>query len=342
VSIGGEFNILATRQYIDIAMHFRNIALAVFNPYSGKFAGYDIAKGKLSTDLHYLVDGRKLDAQHHIVVEQLEFGEKTASKDAVSLPVRLGVALLKDRNGVIDLNLPVSGSLDDPKFQLGPLIGKLLVNILEKAVTAPFALLGSLFGAGPDLQFIEFQPGVSSLDPAAADKVKTVAKALIERPQLKIEVPIGVVPEIDRPALIAARLDAELGAMQAAQGGPKQAAAAAGPSSYAQLVPTTQLELLTRLYAKEFGAVPKYPASVSDLKSKTDATAARIDYLDRAVRERIQIGEGDLQALGRQRARVLQQVLLAEPELNAERVFLVANDKARSKDGRVQLELSLQ
>ena len=87
----------------------------------------------------------------------------------MSLPVKLAVALLKDRDGVIDLNLPVTGSLDDPKFKLGPIIWKVFVNILEKAVTAPFALLGSLFGGGPDLQFVDFQPGAAELDPAAAE-----------------------------------------------------------------------------------------------------------------------------------------------------------------------------
>src|SRR5258708_36474489 len=129
-------------------LNFRNMELSTFNPHSGKFAGYNITQGKLTTELHYKVDGRKLDAQHHIVVEQLEFGEKTASKDAVSLPVKLAVSLLKDRNGVIDLNLPVTGSLDDPQCRLAPIILKVFVNILEKAVTAPLALLGSLFGGG--------------------------------------------------------------------------------------------------------------------------------------------------------------------------------------------------
>ena len=141
------------------SMSFRNIELSIFNPYSGKFAGYDISKGKLTTELHYKVEGRKLDAQHHIIIDQLEFGDKTASKQAVSLPIKLAVALLKDRNGVIDLNLPVGGSLDDPSFRLAPIIWKVFVNLLEKAVTAPFALLGALFGGGPDLQFIDFKPG---------------------------------------------------------------------------------------------------------------------------------------------------------------------------------------
>jgi len=342
VAVTGEFNVLGPKLYTDIAMSFRNMELTVFNPYSGKFAGYNISKGKLTTELHYKVDGRKLDAQHHIVIEQLEFGDKTASKDAVSLPVKLAVSLLKDRNGVIDLNLPVTGSLDDPQFRLAPIIWKVFVNILERAVTAPFALLGSLFGGGPDIQFIDFQPGVSALDPAALDKARAVAKALSERPQLKIEVPIAVVPDLDRPALIAARFTAELGAAQSVKGGSKKAAAAGIPPSYDDLDPSTKLELLTRLYAKDFGAEPKFPDAVTGVKSKPDIAAAKIDFLEKAIREHIQVGEGDLQTLGQDRAKALQQVLLADTQVSPDRVFLVGNDKAKPADGVVRLELTLK
>src|ERR1700676_2335079 len=171
--------------------------------------------------MHYKVEDRKLDGHHHIVIDQLEFGDKTESKDAVSLPVKLAVALLKDRNGVIDLNLPVTGSLDDPQFKLAPIIWKVFVNILEKAVTAPFALLGSLFGGGPDLQFIDFRPGVADLDAAAVDKARTVVKALNERPQLKIDVPIAWISELDRPALVEARLSTEIRETQSGKGSRK-------------------------------------------------------------------------------------------------------------------------
>lgn len=342
VSITGDLNVLGPKLHTDIAMSFRNMELTIFNPYSGKFAGYNISKGKLTTELHYKVDGRSLDAQHHIVVDQLEFGEKTASKDAVSLPVKLAVSLLKDRNGVIDLNLPVTGSLDDPKFKLSGVIWQVLVNLLEKAITAPFALLGSLFGGGPEMQFIDFQPGASTLDAAAVDKVKAVEKALIERPQLKIEVPIAVVPDLDRPALVAAQFKAQVGAAQSVRGGSKKTAAAGPAIAYEQLDPAAQLEVLTRLYVKDFGAEPKYPESVTSLKAKSDIAAAKLVFLDQAVHEHIQVGDAELQALGQQRALALQQVLLSDPQLVAERVFLVANDKATSKDGVVRLELSLQ
>ena len=340
VAITGEVNVLGPTLYTDLALSFRNMELSTFNPYSGKFAGYNITKGKLSTELHYQVDGRKLDAQHHIVVDQLEFGDKTASKDAVSLPIKLAVALLKDRNGVIDLNLPITGTLDDPKFRLGPIIWKVFVNILEKAVSAPFALLGALFGGGPDMQFIDFRPGAADLEPTAADKVKAMVKALGERPQLKIEVPIATVGELDRPALVEARFRAKVRDAQAAGKANRQKPGA--PLDFDQLDPATQVELLTQVYEKTLGGTPKFPESISAIKAKPDLLAAKTDFLKQALHEHIAIADSDLTALGQQRAMAVQQALLADTQVDPGRVFLVANDKAKVQDGKVRLELSLQ
>jgi hypothetical protein len=340
VSITGEVNVLSAALYTDLAMSFRNIELSTFNPYSGKFAGYNISKGKLTTELHYKVDGRKLDAQHHIIVEQLEFGDKTASKDAVSLPVKLAVALLKDRDGVIDLNLPVTGSLDDPKFKLAPIIWKVFVNILEKAVTAPFALLGSLFGGGPDLQFVDFQPGDAKLDPVGVEKTQSIVKALDARPQLKIEIPIAVVGELDRPSLIEAKYRAQLQEALAGTAARKKSSAAA--TTFDQLDAAAQLDLLTRLYVTSFGGDPKFPDSIEAIKTKPAKTAARNDFLVHELHQHIAVTESDLTALGQQRAMSVQQALLTGTQIAPERVFLVANDKAKNQDGLVRLELSLR
>jgi hypothetical protein len=340
VSISGDVNVLSAALYTDLKMSFKNIELSTFNPYSGKFAGYNISKGKLTTELHYKVDGRKLDAQHHIIVDQLEFGDKTESKDAVSLPVKLAVALLKDRDGVIDLNLPITGSLDDPKFKLGPIIWKVFVNILEKAVTAPFALLGSLFGGGPDLQFVDFQPGAAELDLAGAEKARSMVKALDARPQLKIEIPIGVVGELDRPRLVEERFQAQIHEMQAATAARKKSPGAT--IGFEQLDPAAQLDLLTQLYTKSFGAEPKFPESVAAIKAKPEIAAAKIEFLSRELHQRVAISDSDLTALGQQRAMNLQQALLTGTQVDPERIFLVGNDKAKNHDGLVRLELSLR
>ena len=323
VSISGEVNVLSGSLYTDLAMSFRNMELSTFNPYSGKFAGYNITKGKLTTLLHYKVEGRKLDAQHHITVEQLEFGDKTESKEAVSLPVKLAVALLKDRNGIIDIDIPVTGTLDDPAFKLAPIIWKVFVGILEKAVTAPFALLGAFFGSGPELQFIDFAPGAAVLDAAAGEKLRTLVKALDDRPQLKLEVPIAAVAELDRPALIEAKF------------------AAAAPGMDA-MDPAAQVGILTQLYAKNIGGAPKFPDSVTSIKGKAELAAAKSDFLSKALHQRIVITDSDLTALGQQRAAAVQQAMLADSKLDPARVFLVANDKAKNEDGEVRLELSLK
>jgi hypothetical protein len=340
VDITGEVNLLSAALYTDLGLNFRNIELSIFNPYSGKFAGYNITKGKLTTELHYKVQDRKLDAQHHITVDQLEFGDKTESKDAVSLPIKLAVALLKDRHGVIDLDIPVNGTLDDPTFRLGPIIWKVFVHILEKAVTAPFALLGALFGGGPDLQFIDFRPGAADLDSAAVDKIHTVVKALNERPQLKIEVPIAWISDLDRPALIEARFSAEVREAQSGKDGRKTSRADA--PDFGQLDPSAKTDLLTRLYVKDLGGEPKYPPEVTNLKAKPDLAAARADFLEQALRAHIAVTDSDLNALGQQRAMAVQQALLTDTQLDPGRVFLVVNDKAKNQDGKVRSELSLK
>ncbi len=345
VTIAGEVDALSSKLYTDVALTFRNIQLAVFNPYSGKFAGYDITRGKLSTEFRYKVDGRKLDAQHHIVIDQLEFGDRTGSKDAVSLPVKLAVSLLKDRNGTISLDLPVSGSLDDPQFRLAPLVWKVLVNVMEKAVTAPFALLGELFGGGPDLQFVDFRPGVATLEGAAVDKVKTVAKALLERPQLKLEIPIATVPEVDRPALISASVDARLNAVDSGKkpaGRGSGTTAGAAPADFSQLDPAGKLDRLTQVYADQLGSAPKFPDVVTAIKAKPELVAAKVDFLTKALREHAVVSDVDLQALAQQRALNVQKALLEGTDISPERVFVVVNDKGARKEDGVRLELALQ
>jgi len=342
VSITGEVNVLGPALYTDLALSFRNMELSTFNPYSGKFAGYNITKGKLTTELHYKVDGRKLDAQHHITVDQLEFGDKTASKDAVSLPIKLAVALLKDRHGVIDLDIPVNGTLDDPTFRLGPIIWKVFVNILEKAVTAPFALLGALFGGGPDLQFVDFSPGTADLDAAAADKGRAMVKALTERPQIKIEVPIAWVSDLDRPALVEAHFAAQVREVQSAKTGKSGKKSAASAPEFEQMDPAAKVELLTPIYVKDVGGEPKYPEAVTSIKTKPELAAAKAAFLSQALHEHIVITDSDLTALGQRRAMAIQQALLTGTQVDPARVFLVVNDKAKSQDGRVRLEMSLK
>jgi hypothetical protein len=335
VAISGEVNLLSPALYTDLALSFRNMELSIFNPYSGKFAGYAISKGKLTTELAYKIDGGHLDAKHHVIIDQLEFGDKTPSKDAVTLPVKLAVALLKDRNGVIDLNFPVGGSLDDPHFKLGPVVWQVVKNLLVKAVTAPFALLGSLFGGGPDLQYIDFQPGSFALDSAGAEKIAVIVKALKERPQLKLEVPIVTLRDLDASALAEDRFRRELDA-EPATAPPAARAPAVVP--YTALAPAARLKRLTALYVAQVGQAPVFPTP----PEKPDPTPARVQFLEAQLRSQVLIDAAALKTLGEARALALQTALLTDSGIDPARVFLVANDKVKAQAGLVRVELSLQ
>jgi hypothetical protein len=211
VHIWGETNPLAATTYSDIRMNFKGVELTSATPYSGHFAGYKIEKGKLSVDIDYKIENRKLTAAHKLVIDQLELGERVESPDAIHLPLKIAIALLKDRNGVIDIDLPVTGSLDDPQFKIGPLIWKAVLNLLTKVATAPFALLGHLFGGGNEqMNFIDFHPGSAVLDASEHDKLVALVKALEAKEKLELDVPITFSPDLDRPGLAAAHLNARL------------------------------------------------------------------------------------------------------------------------------------
>ena len=218
ITISGETNPLIATAYTDIKMSFKGVELSSVTPYSGRFAGYKIEKGKLSADINYKIDNRKLSANHKFVINQLELGEKVDSPDAVKLPLKIAIALLKDRNGVIDLDLPVTGSLDDPQFKLGPIIWKAVLNLLTKIATAPFALLGHLFGGGEQMNYIDFPPGSAVLAPSEHDKLVALVKALKDKEKLELDVPITYAPDLDTPALATAHLNTRLLEIKEEQG----------------------------------------------------------------------------------------------------------------------------
>ena len=320
VSIKGQINVLSAAAYTDITMSFSNIELPTFNPYSGKFAGYNIAQGKLSTQMQYHVENRKLDAKHHIVVDQLEFGDATESKQAVPLPIKLAVSLLKDRNGVITLDLPVGGSLDDPTFRVGPIIWKLFVGLITKIVTAPFALLGSLFGGGPELSYIDFPAGVATLTPAQIQKLTQLSNALVERPQVKLDIPLHTQGDDDDTALERTGLEDALHT------------AAAAPA-------TVRLAALAALYRAQFKAEPEYPPETT---SGSDPDVDRVTWLETQLLPQFAPSAAQRDALAQARAQAVQAAVLANAELKPERVFLTNQVSGGGPEGSVRMELKLE
>jgi hypothetical protein len=172
--------------------------------------------------------------------------------------------------------------------------------------------------------------------------LKAIVKALQGRPQLKIEVPIGAVPELDRPALVDAEFDSQLSEAMAQTSTRKKRAAGAALPTFAELDPSSKLEVLTRVYQRDLGGEPKYPDTVAAVKQKSEQLSAKIDFLTAALHEHLTVSDDRFRALGEQRAQTLQQALLMDTQIDPARVFLVANDKATAKDGAVRFELSLR
>ena len=202
LSIKGRLDPLGRDIAVDAKVGLQGFDLLPFSPYSGKYAGYELARGKLFLDVSAKVAERKIDMANVVTLDQFTFGRATDSPDATKLPVRFGVALLKDLDGKIVLDVPVQGSLDDPEFKIGRVVWRVIGNLLVKAAASPFTLLGSMFGGGGDeLSYQDFGPGESTLGADGLKKLGTLTKALTARPGLNLEIEGGYDAGADTPVL---------------------------------------------------------------------------------------------------------------------------------------------
>jgi hypothetical protein len=130
LELKGKVDPFGKEIYLDLSAKVKGIDLPSFSPYSSRYIGYEIAKGKLSVDLRYFIEKGQLRAENNIFLDQFTLGPKVESPDAISLPVELAVSLLKNSRGEIDINLPISGSINDPEFSIGGLIVKVFFNLI--------------------------------------------------------------------------------------------------------------------------------------------------------------------------------------------------------------------
>ena len=250
-SVKGEINPLGTNLFVNVTVNFTNTDLTAFTPYTEKFVGRPLQKGKFSMAVHYLVDGKALKAENYFYIDQLTLGPKNDSTNATKLPVKLAVALLKDRNGRIELNVPIAGKTDDPKLKVGPIIWHVVFNVIEKAALSPFSLLGSMFGGGEEMSFVQFEPGSAVIPASETNKLQTLAKSLYARPTLTLEINGSVDPVMERVPLGRQKLDEQLKSLwikeQTDSG--KQAMA----MEDVKLDPKERERLLRKLYKQKIG-----------------------------------------------------------------------------------------
>lgn len=336
VAINGKLNPFDPMASLDIAAGFRRIELTTLTPYAGKFAGYRIRKGRLNLDLHYVITQGRLVAENEVVVEQLQLGERVDSPDALDLPIRLAVALLKDSKGTISLSLPVSGDLRNPQFQVMPIVWQTLRNLALRAVQSPFRFIGGLVAGGDaeDLSTVSFVPGSSELDASARASLDTLATALAKRPKLRLEIEGTSAQASDGPLIAQQRLEREYQTTWykvLQRRGDKVPADA----SLLQVKDEDKPALLEGIYRTRLKQQP--PAEWERLDAAQRTARLRDALLDTWAKSPTL-----LRLLGQARAGSIKDYLVSQGKLADERVYFIDTTLGTARpDGRIVTPLHL-
>ncbi len=299
VEIRGTVNPLGKNLFIDLKGGVKGYELTNASAYAIKYAGYGIQKGKLSMDVSYLIENNKLKASNQLFLDQLTLGEPVASPTATKLPVRFALSLLTDRNGQIKLNLPIEGSLEDPQFSVGGIIFQVIGNILQKVVTAPFAVLGSLFSSGPSLSHIEYPAGRAVLDDKAKDALENLAKLLNDRPKLSLEISGWASLENDADGLRQQILNNRMLAIKAASLGQK--AESVNSVEEVALSDKEVPELMAQVYKKEPFPKPKNLVGLNK--------GLPVPEMQKLILANIALNDENLKVLAMQRAQRVKNAL---------------------------------
>jgi hypothetical protein len=328
--IRGSLQPFKTTDFTDIKLAFTNLEMNRLTPYSGKFAGRKIESGKLSVDLEYKIKQRKLAGENKFVINKLTLGEKVDSKDAANLPLDLAIAILEDSNGVIDLDLPISGSLDDPKFSYGSILWKAFTNVLTKIVTAPFSALGKLFGSSEKMEAITFDPGKSVISPPELEKLHAVSTALNKRQQLKL----GITPGYDKAADTRAIQEMTLRKQVADEMGIRlEPGQSAGPIDLNNPKVQTAIQALHDKLTNK-GLLKRLAAKLEKVPAEFYPQAQE------ALTVSIQVTEADLQALAKARAESMAKVL-TDGGISQDRVAIMAPAMVKADRDEVPAKLTL-
>jgi hypothetical protein len=286
-------------------------------------------------DVNYHIRDRKLTAENKVYLDQLTFGEPVESPEATKLPVLLAVALLKDRNGVIDINLPISGTLDDPEFSVGGIIVRVLVNLISKAVTSPFSLLGAAFGGGEELSYLDFNAGLAVVSDPGKEKLASLARALTDRPSLRLEITGSADPVADLAGLKQARLDSRLRALKAEA--MVKRGESVGEVDALAIRPDEYPQLLEQVYRAGKFDKPKNVIGITKSVPVAD--------MEKLILDNTQIGEADLRSLANDRAQIVRDWLVTQGKIPAARIFVLesrlgnADKNAKTPATRVDFSL---
>ena len=330
--ITGKVNPLSKELFADLAIDFKDIELSPTSPYTGKFIGYTVSKGKLSLDLQYLVEGSKLSGKNKAFLDQFTLGETVKSPDSLNLPIKLAISLLRNRKGEITVNVPVKGDLDDPEFRIGGIVFKAIISLIAKAATSPFALLGALIPEGKDLQHVDFVPGSSQLGDEYAEKLDTIAKVLYDRPGLKMDIAGSFNAVEEREVLHEMRFEQLLKNEKFKDLSKKKDETASldeitvEPEEYETYLKKAYKEADIEKPKNIFGFAKKLPP----------------EEMEKLLRASITITDDDLRLLALQRANVVKSYIVDAGPVEPERLFIIEPRTGEGKTDTPQVEMTIK
>jgi outer membrane protein OmpA-like peptidoglycan-associated protein len=345
ITLRGDINPLIDKPYLDLSLEFSNVELTSVSPYAGTYAGYYIDKGQLSSTLNYRLENNKLNGDNHLVFNQLTLGKKSNSTQATNLPLKLAIALLQDRHGVIDLGLHVSGDLNKPNFNLGGIVMTALSNVITKAVTAPFSFLAGLVGSDSQLNQISFPYGIAKLNSNEEQLLKKLAQALSDRPQLKINVSGAVNVVEDSHTLAELKLQQQLLDLSQLDNLPTDLSASRLPTS------GPLAEALETLFEQQISS------KISDETNKVRAQLANqspnVTFTQEQITTELHIGmynqliniqrvtQNELENLAQNRAQAVKSYLVNQSAISRDRIFILdSKSQLNTKSAVAELKVS--
>ncbi|AEG01035.1 DUF748 domain-containing protein [Methylomonas methanica] len=336
VEIKGDYRLQSGDS--NISLDFSHMPLALVTPYMAEFVGYKIEKGQMALNLTYSIKNGLLSAENKVFIDQLVLGEKVENPKAISLPLELGVALLKDTDGKINLDFPITGSLEDPEFSVGSLVADVLVNLITKAVTSPFKAMASLFDDDNDYSTVTFAAGNSDLNAEESAKLDQIANALKAKPELVLEVK-GVAYEIqDWPVM---RFDALKDILKKMKSGELRDKGEKIRSEYIELSDDEYKRLLAKFYAEVFPQkIDRTLFGSPRIKSNPDA-----DFYTVARQELEAVMKPDperLNDLAVSRANHIAKYLIEHAGVVRSRIYILATElNTKDAEGGINALLSL-
>ncbi|MEM9175209.1 MAG: DUF748 domain-containing protein [Myxococcota bacterium] len=334
VRIAGQINPLSGDAYTDVRITVDGVSLPTFTPYSGRFVGLAIDRGKLGLDLDYKLNARHLEASNRVLLDQFSFGQRIPSKDATSLPVGLAVAVMRDTKGNIEIPLPIEGDIDDPDFSILRLVGQALVNVVTKVATSPFAAVAGLVGAsGEDLAQVAFASGSPRLSDVEGSELASLVPILVQRPALHLEIRGRADPVADEPGLRREKIEAAV-RLDAYERLSSRERERVGDPSALVLDEDDRLDGLDRLCRARLGrrARDLVPAEALPPRGPERERVVAEAALE-ALAADVALVESDWRRLARARAAAIQGALLASAELSPDRLFLTEVEVGPAADG---------